>query len=113
MGATKRTMIELMVARRLTASELAEQLQVHPATVGGWIAGNWKPRRATFERLCEILQVSPDEIDLEPANQQKDPETRRNISQAMKESWQKRKERWARLEALEARYQDELEPTGT
>ena len=48
--------------QNLTQQELAERLFVTQQSVSMWENGMRRPDRATLERLCEILRVSPEEL---------------------------------------------------
>ena len=46
----------------LTQKEIAEKLNVHPSAVNKYMCGDVYPSLETFAKLCEILDVSADEI---------------------------------------------------
>ena len=46
----------------LTQKEIAEKLNVHPTSVNKYMRDNVFPSLDTFAKLCEILDVSADDI---------------------------------------------------
>ncbi|MDE5721198.1 MAG: helix-turn-helix domain-containing protein [Clostridia bacterium] len=46
----------------LTQKEIAEKLQVHPTAVNKYMHDDVYPSLETFAKLCEILDVSSDDI---------------------------------------------------
>ena len=46
----------------VTQKELAEKLQINPSTVSKYMRLNKYPSLDTFANICEILDVSADEI---------------------------------------------------
>ena len=46
----------------LSQKEIAEKLQVHPTAVNKYMHDNVYPSLETFAKLCEILDISSDEI---------------------------------------------------
>jgi transcriptional regulator with XRE-family HTH domain len=56
------TLKEMRLRRMLTQKELAERVGVTYQSIQGWESGNNMPRPAAMRRLCEVLQVDPDEL---------------------------------------------------
>jgi transcriptional regulator with XRE-family HTH domain len=60
-------MTTLAQARRrklLTQRQLAHELGVKPSVVSAWERGVDQPRRDALKKLCLILEVPPEEIEL-------------------------------------------------
>jgi transcriptional regulator with XRE-family HTH domain len=53
---------ELRRRRFLTQKELAAAIGVQYQTVQTWEKGDNTPRLAAMKKLCEVLQVTPDEL---------------------------------------------------
>ncbi len=53
---------ELRRRRLLTQKELADRLGVRSQTVQLWESGQRYPRPSAQRRLCEVLEVSPEEL---------------------------------------------------
>ena len=52
----------LRLRRLMTQQELAQRIGVRYQTVGSWEAGTAHPRVAAMRKLCEVLEVTPDEL---------------------------------------------------
>ncbi len=52
----------LRMRRLLTQQELAERVGVRYQTVWTWETGTARPRAAHMRKLCEVLEVTPDEL---------------------------------------------------
>lgn len=94
----KQNLGDLLSEREILVSELSEQLRVSVESIQTWTSGKAQPRPKHFQRLCAILQISPDEIDLEPADYSKDREFRLAAAARMREYWKDRKEAEARAD---------------
>jgi transcriptional regulator with XRE-family HTH domain len=57
------TLKELRERKFLTQRELAERVGVHPTMVSEWERGLYRPSLRHLKTLCEILEVSREEID--------------------------------------------------
>jgi transcriptional regulator with XRE-family HTH domain len=53
----------LRLRKFLTQGDLARQIGVHPTQVSDWERGIYRPSMKHLRRLCEILEVAPDEIE--------------------------------------------------
>ena len=54
---------DLRRGKFLTQKELAEQVGVRPGVVSEWERGSWRPNLGHLKKLCEILEVTPAEIE--------------------------------------------------
>ena len=52
----------LRLRRLMTQQELGQRVGVRYQTIGAWEAGTSRPRIAAMRRLCEVLEVTPDEL---------------------------------------------------
>jgi transcriptional regulator with XRE-family HTH domain len=52
----------LRLRRLLTQTELAQRLGVRYQTVGAWENGEARPRVSAMRKLCEVLEVTPEEL---------------------------------------------------
>ena len=52
----------LRLRRLLTQGELAERVGVRYQTVWTWETGTARPQVKHMRRLCEVLEVTPDEL---------------------------------------------------
>ena len=62
-GASVLTLPELRTRKFLTQKALADLVGVYPAQVSDWERGNFRPNMEHLRKLCEVLEVTPDEID--------------------------------------------------
>lgn len=53
---------EAINASNLSQKEIAEKLNVHPTAINKYMREDIYPSLETFARLCEILDVSSDDI---------------------------------------------------
>lgn len=58
----QKRMREAIVYSHITQKELAEKLGINPSTVSKYMRLDKYPSLDTFANLCEILDVSADEI---------------------------------------------------
>lgn len=56
------TLKELRIRRMLTQKELAAAVGATYQSVQAWESGQSRPRPGAQRRLCEVLQVSPDDL---------------------------------------------------
>ncbi|MGI0494905.1 replicative DNA helicase [Alkalinema pantanalense CENA528] len=62
-GQRLRTYIQLRIeAGQGSARQLADTLQVSPALICAWQRGETAPNQATFEQLCQVLDVAPETL---------------------------------------------------
>ncbi len=47
----------------LTQKALADAVGVHPVQVSSWERGEFRPNMENFRKLCEVLGVTPDDIE--------------------------------------------------
>lgn len=52
----------LRTEKGVKQKELAEQLQVSPATVSCWESGTYSPKLNTLYTICEVLDISPADL---------------------------------------------------
>jgi transcriptional regulator with XRE-family HTH domain len=52
-----------MVRKFLTQHDLAEKMGVHATRVSDWEQGIYQPSMRNLRKLCEILEVTSDQID--------------------------------------------------
>jgi replicative DNA helicase len=45
-----------------TQKRLADSLKVYPSLVNQWVKGNCLPSQQNFERLCQVLEVQPEQL---------------------------------------------------
>ena len=57
------TLPELRLSHFLTQRALAERIGAHPRMVSAWEQGRHRPSMEYLRRLCEVLEVSPHEIE--------------------------------------------------
>ena len=55
-------MRHLRLRKFLTQTQLAEEIGVRYQTIGSWEAGTSRPRPNAMRKLCEALEVTPDEL---------------------------------------------------
>lgn len=53
---------QLRKQRGLTQQELADLIGVHVASIRGWEQGRYEPKGIRFNRLCDVLGISIDEL---------------------------------------------------
>ncbi len=82
------TLAEIMRERRLGDTELARLMDVSSETVKNWRLGK-RPRPKLYGRLLSVLQLSPQDIDIEPYVISE--EEREHLRLAQLEIWQERK----------------------
>ena len=58
------TLPELRRNKFLTQRALAELIGVQPRLISEWERGSWRPSMENLRRLCEALDVTPDQIEL-------------------------------------------------
>jgi transcriptional regulator with XRE-family HTH domain len=62
----RRSLTELREEHDLSVVELAEKVGVSDQSIRLWEAGEVRPRPQVLIRLCAVLQISENEIDLQP-----------------------------------------------
>lgn len=58
----RKRLVDSIKASEFTQKEIAERLNIKPATVSQYISGRAMPALDTFANLCELLDVSTDNI---------------------------------------------------
>ncbi len=59
-GFQKERLSQVLVARRLTQTQLASMVGVSPATISKWRSGTQAPERDTLNRLASVVNVMPE-----------------------------------------------------
>jgi transcriptional regulator with XRE-family HTH domain len=57
------TLPELRVRKFLTQQELGDLVGAHPRQVSDWERGRHRPSLRHLRRLCEVLEVAPEDIE--------------------------------------------------
>jgi transcriptional regulator with XRE-family HTH domain len=57
------TLPDLRLRKFLTQQDLAEKMEVHATQVSDWERGIYRPTMRNLRKLCEVLEVTPDQID--------------------------------------------------
>ncbi|HEP1818454.1 TPA: helix-turn-helix transcriptional regulator [Streptococcus suis] len=60
----KRTIRELLALKNIKKAELARQCHVSAQTVSAWCAGRHVPSGRHLDTICQLLEVSVQELDL-------------------------------------------------
>lgn len=60
----KRTIRELLALKNIKKAELARQCHVSAQTVSAWCAGRHVPSGRHLDTICQVLEVSVQELDL-------------------------------------------------
>lgn len=53
---------EAIVKSSKSKSQIAEEIEVSRPTLSQYLSGKIKPSLSTFARLCEVLEISADEL---------------------------------------------------
>lgn len=82
------TLAQARRRKSLTQRQLAEQLGVHPALVSSWERGVHKPGPSNLKKLCQVLEITREEIEFPPKPEKPRPpsEERRRQIHAYEES---------------------------
>jgi transcriptional regulator with XRE-family HTH domain len=57
------TLPELRRQRFLTQKALADLMGINKTMISQWETGWWRPNMEHFRKLCEVLEVGPNDIE--------------------------------------------------
>lgn len=66
---------ELMEQRGMTQKEFSEQTEISQSTISDWKRKKTNPSADKILKICEVLQVTPNELLSEKESKETDPES--------------------------------------
>jgi DNA-binding XRE family transcriptional regulator len=57
------TLAKLRYRKFLTQTDLANLVGTHPRQISDWERGRYRPNMTHLRRLCEVLEVAPEDIE--------------------------------------------------